>query len=256
MAAANTGAGSPVRLLIHGANGRMGRAVLRLCGERDDCVVVAAISRRKPGQRVVDGVAFLAASEMHAAPAFDVAIDFSLPEAFDAVLALCRERGAALVSGTTGLSPAQQQAMQAASGDIALLWASNFSLGVALLHELVGRAAQALPHWDCDIVEMHHRGKRDAPSGTALTLAEAAAQGGAQARIASLRAGDIVGEHCVQFSGPGERLELVHRAGNRDVFAHGALQAAAWLARKSPGSYAMRDLLGTQSALASTHEAR
>jgi dihydrodipicolinate reductase (EC 1.3.1.26) len=238
-----------LRLLIHGANGRMGRALLRLCEEQPGGDVVAAVSRRAPAQRVVDGVAHFAANEMAAVPAFDVAVDFSLPEAFDAVLALCVERQAALVSGTTGLSDVQREALQAASATIPVLWASNFSIGVAVLHELVRRAAAALPGWDCDIVEMHHTRKLDAPSGTALTLGAVAEQGGATPRYAAIRAGDIVGEHLIQFAGPGERIELVHRATDRDIFARGALRAAAWLAGKQAGSYTLADMLDDPAGL-------
>ena len=220
----------------------MGQSLLRLCAEREDCRVVAAVSR-KVGQRVIDGVPQFAASELSAVPAFDVAIDFSLAEAFDLVLALCVERGAALVSGTTGLDEAQRAAIDAAGSRIPLLWAANFSLGVAVLNDLVERAAAALQGWDCDIVEAHHAQKKDAPSGTALALGASAAQGGTHARYASLRAGDIVGEHTVQFTTAGERIELVHRAGNRDIFARGALHAAANLAGRKPGLYRLRDLL-------------
>lgn len=232
----------PIRLLIHGASGRMGQALLRLCAEGGNCTVVGAVSR-KVGQRVIDGVPQFASSELSGVPAFDVAIDFSLAEAFDPVLALCVERGAALVSGTTGLSDAQRAAIAAAATRIPVLSAANFSLGVAILSELVERAAAALPGWDCDIVEAHHAGKKDAPSGTALALGEAAGQGGALARYASLRAGDIVGEHLVQFAGIGERIELVHRATNRDIFARGALHAAGRLHGRAPGAYRLRDLL-------------
>ena len=238
-----------IRLLIHGANGRMGQALLRLCNESPGCGTVAAVSRRSPQQRVVNGVAHLAASEMSGAPAFDVAVDFSLPEAFDAVLALCLERGAALVSGTTGLSDAQRAALEAASHRIPVLWASNFSIGVAVLDELVRRAAEALPDWDCDIIEMHHTRKLDAPSGTALTLGQSAESGGATPRYAAIRAGDIVGEHLVQFAGQGERIELVHRATSRDIFARGALQSARWLAGRPARLYTMRDLLGDVAGL-------
>jgi 4-hydroxy-tetrahydrodipicolinate reductase len=233
---------APVRLLIHGASGRMGQALLRLAAERKDITVVGAVSR-EVGARVVDGTPHFAASELAGVPAFDVAIDFSLPEGFDAILAACVGRGAALVSGTTGLSPAQREDIAAASTRIPLVWASNFSLGVAVLHDLVERAAAALQGWDCDIVEAHHTRKIDAPSGTALTLGDAAQRGGAQARYASLRAGDIVGEHTVQFTTAGERVELVHRATNRDIFARGALHAATRLGDKAPGLYGLRDLL-------------
>ncbi|HJR73398.1 MAG TPA: 4-hydroxy-tetrahydrodipicolinate reductase [Luteimonas sp.] len=232
----------PAKLLIHGASGKMGQALLRLAAERDDCTVVAAVSR-KVGQRVIDGVPQFASSELSGVPAFDVAVDFSLAEAFDPILALCAERGSALVSGTTGLNDAQRAAIAGAAERIPLLWAANFSLGVAVLSELVERAAAAMPGWDCDIVEAHHSGKKDAPSGTALALGAAAEQGGAQPRYASLRAGDIVGEHLVQFAGQGERIELVHRATNRDIFARGALHAAARLRGRAPGAYRLRDLL-------------
>ena len=234
---------APLRLLIHGASGRMGQALLRLCAEEPSrFTVVAAVSRR-PAQRVVDGVPQFAASELQGAPAFDVAIDFSLPVAFDPILALCVGRKAALVSGTTGLEPTQRTALDEAARSIPLIQASNFSLGVAVLSDLVERAARALPGWDCDIVEAHHARKADAPSGTALTLGAAAGQGGAEPRYASLRAGDIVGEHMVQFTGAGERLELAHRAGNRDIFARGALHAASRLAGRDPGQYRLADLL-------------
>jgi len=235
---------SPIRLLIHGASGRMGQALLRLAAEAPaQWQVVAAVNRRAPAQRVVEGVAFFAASELSAVPPFDVAIDFSLPEGFDPVLALCVQRGRPLVSGTTGLEPVQREALAAAATRIPLLWASSFSVGVAALTELVERAAGALPGWDCDIVESHHVHKKDAPSGTALSLGEAAQSGGATPRYASLRAGDIVGEHLVQFAGQGERIELVHRATSRDVFARGALQAATRLNGRAPGAYTLRGLL-------------
>lgn len=234
----------PIRLLIHGASGRMGRALLRLCAEgaAEGCEVVAAVSRR-PTQRVVDGIPQFAASELSGVPAFDVAVDFSLPAGLDALLASCRQRGAALVSGTTGLSPEQRQAMAEAAASIPVLWAANFSLGVAVLEELVERAAAALDGWDCDIVETHHVHKKDAPSGTALALGAAAGRGGAQVRYASLRAGDVVGEHLVQFTGTGERLELVHRATSRDVFARGALHAARRLHGREARAWRLRDLL-------------
>jgi len=232
----------PVKLLIHGASGRMGQALMRLAAEREDCAVVGAVSR-KVGQRVVDGVPQFAANELSGVPAFDVAVDFSLAEAFDPILALCAERGAAFVSGTTGLSEAQRAAIAIAAERIPLLSAANFSLGVAVLSELVERAASALPGWDCDIVEAHHNGKKDAPSGTALALGAAAEQGGAQPRYASLRAGAIVGEHLVQFAVQGERIELVHRATNRDIFARGALHAAVRLHGRPAGAYRLRDLL-------------
>ena len=235
---------TPPRLLIHGATGRMGQALLGLCAAQPDaCTVVGAVSRSSPPQRVVDGIAHFAASELAGVPSFDVAIDFSLPQGFDPILALCVERGAALVSGTTGLEGSQRDALNRAAERIPVLCASNFSLGVAVLTELVERAAKVLNAWDCDIVESHHVHKQDAPSGTALTLGRAAEKGGAHPRYASLRAGDIVGEHLVQFTGLGERVELVHRATSREIFARGALHAALRLAGRTPGAYRLADLL-------------
>lgn len=234
---------NPVRLLVHGANGRMGQSLQRLCrDESTGCSVVAAVSR-KVGARVVDGIPQFAASELSGVPAFDVAVDFSLPEGFDAIVALCIARGAALVSGTTGLSAAQDAVLADAATRIPLTWASNYSLGVAVLHDLVERAARVLPGWDCDIVESHHTRKLDAPSGTALTLGASAGQGGATPHYASIRAGDIVGEHLVQFTAAGERVELIHRASNRDIFARGALHVAARLTGREAGRYRVADLL-------------
>ncbi len=221
----------------------MGRALLRLAAQRDELSVVGAVSNSQPAQRVVDGVPCFSAAELHGVPEFDVCVDFSLPMGLQTILALCEERGVALVSGTTGIDAGQQATLEEASARIALLWTTNFSLGVAVLGDLVERAAAALQGWDCDIVESHHVHKKDAPSGTALTLGACAGAGGATPRYASLRAGDIVGEHFVQFTGQGERIELVHRAGDRDIFAAGALYAASRLAGREPGQYRLRDLI-------------
>ncbi len=125
-----------VRILVHGASGRMGQALLRLAAEREDVCVCAAVSGRPPRQRVIDGVPYFGATELGGVPAFDVAVDFSLPGGFDALLALCLKRSAALVSGTTGLEDAQRAALGSAGGSIPVLWASNFSLGVAVLEAL------------------------------------------------------------------------------------------------------------------------
>jgi 4-hydroxy-tetrahydrodipicolinate reductase len=232
-----------IDLLVHGASGRMGQRLLALSAEFARLHLVAAVARGTAGLVVPEGVA-IPAMRLSEAPAFRLLIDFSLPEAFDAALALAVQRRAAFVSGTTGLSLAQLKALEAASRQIPVLWSANFSLGVAVLDELVERAAAALKAWDCDIVEAHHTRKLDAPSGTALALGAAAERGGADPRYASLRAGDIVGEHLVQFAGPGERIELIHRATSRDIFARGALHAAAALPGRAAGSYRLRDLLG------------
>jgi 4-hydroxy-tetrahydrodipicolinate reductase len=232
----------PIRILVHGASGRMGGALLRLAPGFDGLRVVAATSRSRPPGLPSD-VAWSTPGDAGALPAFDALIDFSLPDAFDAALALALDREVALVSGTTGLSEAQQRHLVDASQRIPIAWAANFSLGVAVLADLVARAARALEGWDCDIVESHHVHKQDAPSGTALALGARAREGGAEPRYASLRAGDIVGEHLVQFASAGERIELVHRASNRDIFARGALHVATRLPQRPPGMYAVRDLL-------------
>ena len=230
------------RLLIHGASGRMGQALVRMRGEFPDLQLSAAVSGRQAP--VIEGVEGFMAAQLDHVPAFDVCIDFSLPEAFDAVLELCLVRGAALVSGTTGLSTAQGARLEAAASRIPVLWAANFSLGVAVLGDLVERAARALPAWQRDIVESHHIHKKDAPSGTALVLGQAVTRGGGpEPHYASLRAGDIVGEHLVQFTGVGERIELTHRATNRDIFARGALHCASRIVGRTPRSYRVLDLI-------------
>jgi 4-hydroxy-tetrahydrodipicolinate reductase len=231
----------PVRLLIHGASGRMGRALLRLAGDDPRFAVVAAVSGQGRAVPEAGDVPVLAVDALDSAPAFDVCIDFSLPDGFDRIVDVCQARGAALVSGTTGLDDAQRAALGRAAGRIPVLWASNFSLGVAVLAELVRRASAALPEWSIDIVESHHVHKKDAPSGTALTLG--AATGRPDVHYASLRAGDIVGEHTVQFTGLGERIELTHRATHRDLFARGALEAAARLAGRPAGRHSIAEVI-------------
>jgi 4-hydroxy-tetrahydrodipicolinate reductase len=231
-----------IDLLVHGASGRMGQRLLALLPEFPSLHLVAAVARRTPDPGAAHApLPVLPPDRLAEAPPFGLMIDFSLPEAFDAALALAVARRAAFVSGTTGLSPAQLAALDSAARSIPVLWAANFSLGVAVLCDLVERASRALPGWDLDIVESHHVHKRDAPSGTALALGAAAERGGARPRYASLRAGDIVGEHWLQFAGQGERVELAHRAGSRDIFARGALAVGGWVAEQAPGRYAMRD---------------
>ena len=189
-------------------------------------------------------------------------IDFTTPAALAANLdAACTGR-AALVVGTTGLGPAHHAAIDRAAHDIAVLQTANTSVGVAVLARLVALAAAALPGWDVEVLDLHHRDKRDAPSGTALLLGgtAAAARGGtldaapgtarAGARaagsigFAALRGGSAAGDHMVLLAGDGERIELHHKAEGRDLFAAGAVRAAAWLAGRPPGRYAMDDVLG------------
>lgn len=235
----------PVRLLIHGASGRMGEALLRLAGPGAGVEVVAAVSRHALAGSAGKSV-WIAAGELAKAPEFDVAIDFSQPMALNSLVAFCVSRGTALVSGTTGIEGTQRRVLEDAAKSIPVLWAANFSLGIAVLSELVRRAAEALPGWDCDIIEAHHARKLDAPSGTALLLGEVVRAGrGQPPHYASVRAGDIVGEHTVMLSGAGERVELVHRASNRDIFAAGALEAGRRIAGRPAGSYALSGLLFT-----------
>ncbi len=231
---------SPLRLLVHGASGRMGGALLRLVTALPELQLVAAVSR----DGVAGGAVGLPAARMDEAPDFDVAIDFSLPEAFPGVLALCRSRGTALVCGTTGLSDAQRDSLDSAAAHIPVLWASNFSLGVAVMDMLLRHAAPLLPRWTAAMVETHHVHKKDAPSGTAITLAQAwQGAGGTAAEITSVREGEVVGEHRLRLSGPGEWLEVAHGAVDRDIFARGALAMAARLQAQPPGRYAIADLL-------------
>jgi len=221
----------------------MGRALLRLLETDPALQLVAAVADREIADAVRD-VPVLQREQLREAPDFDVAIDFSQPDGFDGILALCRSRGVALVSGTTGLSELQREAMRLAAADIPLLWASNFSLGVAVLGDLARRAARYLPGWDINIVETHHVHKKDAPSGTAITLADAVAEGcGLRPEIHSLRDGEVVGEHLVRLVGVSELLELRHDASNRDVFARGALVAAVALNGQPAGYHDFAGLL-------------
>jgi 4-hydroxy-tetrahydrodipicolinate reductase len=196
----------------------------------------------------------------------DVLVDFSNPAALEANLDACVAAGKAIVIGTTGIEERHHFLIDDAARDVAVLQTGNTSLGVNMLAALVRQTAARLgSDWDIEILEMHHRHKVDAPSGTALLLAEAAAQGrgidlaGNSARgrdgitgarksgsigFASLRGGSVAGDHSVIFAADNERIELVHRAENREVFATGAVQAALWLARQSAGRYSMGDVLG------------
>lgn len=237
---------------IIGARGRMGRAIAAVLDENER-------ARLAGGADQGDDVATLAAS-------CDVLIDFSSPAALEANLAAAEGAGRAIVIGTTGLRAEHHEAIDRAAARIAVLQAANMSLGVNLLTHLVREATAKLgPDWDVEIVEMHHRHKVDAPSGTALLLGEAAAQGrgidlaghsergrdgitGARQSghigFASLRGGSVAGDHQIVLAAEGERIELSHRAESRDIFARGAVQAALWLNGRAPGRYAMTDVLG------------
>ena len=233
---------------LFGAGGRMGERLRAALPAHPHLALGVCIDRDTPADVDFSGV--------------DVVVDFSLPEATDALLRRLGGRATPLVSGVTGRSAVQRALLDAYAGRAPVLVASNFSLGVALLRRLVAQAAGAVD-WDVEVLELHHRRKVDAPSGTALTLAEAAALGRglhwpdaarsprtAGARVveeigvSALRGGDVVGEHTVFLLGEGERLELTHRATDRTVFAHGALKAAGWLVGRSPGHHTLDDVLG------------
>lgn len=262
-----------LKIAVHGAAGRMGRALVQLIAEASDLSLAAAIEGAKSphlgkdaGELAGVGTLGVAISEeLTLLAAADVVIDFSLPAALPALFAAVERHARPLVLATTGLSAAQWSEVDALSKRVPLVAAPNYSTGVAVLYHLAQRAAQLLPEFDMEIVEMHHRHKVDAPSGTALGLAEAAARGrGWNARerlvygregqvgartdgeigIMTLRGGDVIGDHTLILAGSGERLELTHKATNRVLFARGALRAARWVADKAPGRYGMPEVLG------------
>ncbi|MFZ5748727.1 MAG: 4-hydroxy-tetrahydrodipicolinate reductase [Pseudomonadota bacterium] len=239
------------RIGIYGSLGRMGIAIAEVAPELN---------------AQVTGGADLGDDPAPLARAVDVLVDFSAPGALESHLNAARAAGTPIVVGTTGLSAHHHALIDAAAVDIALLQTGNTSLGIGLLAHLVREAAARLgADWDIEIVEMHHRNKVDAPSGTALMLGEAAADGigttlaeagvigragltGARADgtigLASLRGGSVVGDHSVVFATAGERIELIHRADDRAIFARGAVRAAQWLARQPAGRYTMDQVLG------------
>jgi len=263
------------RIAIHGAAGRMGRAVIQAALAAPGLNLVAAIDRKdnpELGEDVgsVVGQADVGVSVGYVidptAEPFEVLIDFTQPEATLAALELCRANRKAMVIGTTGFSAPQRQAIVAAAQDIPICMAANFSIGVNVVLSLLGDAARLLRDgYDVEIVEAHHRHKADAPSGTALAMAEEVChamgrnlkecavygrEGQVGARkeqtvgFATIRGGDVIGDHTVMFLGDGERVELSHKATSRLNFAQGALRAAAWLAGREPGLYTMQDVLG------------
>ncbi|MDB5663184.1 MAG: 4-hydroxy-tetrahydrodipicolinate reductase [Sphingomonas bacterium] len=251
------------RIGILGASGRMGRAIAQVCREQG-IDVAGGVDRPEFGGEVAPGLSF-ESDAVALARISDVLVDFSAPSALAGHLAAAQAAGAAIVVGTTGLQREHHHAIDAAARDIAVLQAANTSLGVNLLAHLVRQAASRLgPDWDIEILEMHHRHKVDAPSGTALLLGQAAAEGrggtldalnrfdrmGVAAPreegtigYASLRGGSVAGDHVTIFAAEGERIELGHRAENRTIFARGAVRAASWLAGKPAGRYAMTDVL-------------
>jgi 4-hydroxy-tetrahydrodipicolinate reductase len=233
-------ADQPIRISLIAPDGRMGKAIAAAVAEDERFAI----------------------DQDHG----DVIVDFSAPAALESSLERAVSAGISILIGTTGLDVAADQRIAVASQKVAILRAANTSLGVALLNDLVERAARALgPDWDVEIAETHHRMKADAPSGTALLLGEAAARGrgrplqaergrdgtglnrkSGSIGFASLRGGTVAGDHDVMFLGPDERLILSHRAENRMIFARGALAAAAFLVGKPSGLYSMRDVIGAE----------
>ncbi|HEX3817732.1 MAG TPA: 4-hydroxy-tetrahydrodipicolinate reductase [Chthoniobacterales bacterium] len=222
-----------MRVLLVGAKGRMGQAVITAAEGNSGLTISAKIER---GDDIASALSDC-----------DVAIDFSTADATEAVARACAAKQKPLVLGTTGQSAAQKKTVAMAAREVPIVFAANFSVGVNVLFALTRRAAESLgENFDRDIIEMHHRTKKDAPSGTAKRLAEILNEVSGKKMVdpLSIRAGDIVGEHTVIFSGTGERLELTHRAGSRATFAEGALRAARWVVRQSAGLYSMEDVLG------------
>ena len=222
---------SPVRVLLIGAAGRMGKTVRELVQNVPDIQIVAECD--------------LGDSIEPAMQDCDVAIDFSQADSIDEICRTALQQGKSLVIGTTGHSEQQRKTIEETAHSVPIVLASNFSVGVNVLFWLTQKAAELLgSDFNPEIVETHHKMKKDAPSGTAKTLAEILkAVRKSEMRIQSIREGDVVGEHTVIFGGPGERLELTHRAANRGIFALGALRAAKWIVHKPPGLYSMQNVL-------------
>lgn len=239
-------------IIITGSKGRMGEALIRCAEEHADLNIVGAID-------MGDDIAPLLGKA-------DAVIDFSFHEATRAFVEQCAEVGKAIIIGTTGHTESDRNAIQQLAAKIPIVWASNYSTGVNTLFWLTRKAAEILgPDFDLEVIEMHHRMKRDAPSGTAATLAEVLAEVrnaqlsevirhgregivGARTKeeigMHSLRGGDVVGDHTVVFATQGERVELTHKASSRDTFANGALRASSWAVKQEPGLYSMQDVLG------------
>jgi 4-hydroxy-tetrahydrodipicolinate reductase len=266
----------PRRVLVTGVTGRMGAAVLRAVRSDVRFLLVGGTVRAGRGVAGQDagtlagvgplGVpAYEDASEASAEARPEVVIDFSSPDFTAEWAELCAKSGAALVVGTTGLSAAVREKLDRAARSAPVVLSPNMSVGINVLLDVAAHLVRVLGDgWDVEVLELHHRQKRDAPSGTALRLAEvlarAAGRDAASFRLAragevgpratgeiglqTLRGGDVVGEHTVFFLSDGERIEVTHRATSREQFARGAVRAAAWATAQEPGLYSMRDVLG------------
>jgi 4-hydroxy-tetrahydrodipicolinate reductase len=239
-----------LKLAIVGAQGRMGQALIAVATLDPMLEVVGLVVRT--GSKVAGGIDPIAriayGTDLAAALArCDVVLEFAGAGSVAATAAACAAAGKPLVAGSTGLDAAGRAAIETAAARVAVLQAANFSPGVTVLAHLVAQAARALPDFAVAIDETHHLHKKDSPSGTALRLRDAVRAGrgpGAEVEVRSRREGEVVGDHAVAFSSPGERLTLVHHAVHRELFARGALLAATWLAGRPAGRYAMEDVLG------------
>jgi len=240
------------RIIITGSKGRMGQALVACAAAMPEVQVVGQVDQGDDLPSVID--------------AGDVVVDFSFHNATAPIAELCVQRKKALVIGTTGHSESDKKRIVASAKEIPMVWASNFSTGVNTLFWLTRKATEILgSDFDLEVIEMHHRTKKDAPSGTAATLAEILAEvrqqqlskvlrhgrsgitgerTASEIGMHSLRGGDVVGDHTVIFASHGERLELTHKASSRDTFAKGALRAALWVGRQKPGIYDMQHVLG------------
>ena len=240
------------KIIITGSKGRMGQALLACAARLPQLEIVGQVD-------VGDDLASLIAK-------CDALIDFSFHNATLSVAKLCAQHRKALVIGTTGHEDSEKSEIRNFKSEIPIVWSSNYSTGVNTLFWLTRKAAQILgPNFDIEVVEMHHRMKKDAPSGTATTLLEILAEArklqleqalrhgrkgitgertAAEIGIHALRGGDVVGDHTVIFAANGERVELTHKASSRETFANGALRAAEWVVKQKPGLYDMQDVLG------------
>lgn len=251
-----------IEVVISGCNGHMGRVVEEICGADPEINIAAGFDVLGAGNKEYP---VFSAPEQYEGAA-DVIIDFSHPSALTALLAFCKKRHAAIVLATTGYSQEQLEEIDQAAKTIPVFRSANMSLGINVLIELIKKAAPILEGYDIEIVERHHNRKVDAPSGTALMLADAAAsavpyeaeytyqrhdvrrpRGKKEIGISAVRGGTIVGDHEVIFCGRDEVIELNHHAGSREIFANGAVKAAKFLISQGPGLYSMTDLVA-QSA--------
>jgi 4-hydroxy-tetrahydrodipicolinate reductase len=262
-----------LKIAVLGAAGRMGLSVVRAVSGARDLELCAAIEREGSvhlGRDIGElaGIGTIGVKASTSLDVADVVIDFSSPEVMHDMLEQCRQKGIAVVSGTTGIDEAARYALQQAAATIPVLWAPNLSIGVQLTYQLAAQAARAIgSQADIEVMESHHRYKKDAPSGTALQLVQVmadamgvdinesmnAGRSGPDCRrkegeigVSAVRAGDIVGEHTAMFALAGERIEITHRAASRDAFVNGALMAARWLARQKPGLYNFGAVLGLE----------